>query len=264
MTDGRDRIDSYLDDLFGRLHGDPAECRSMLAEAEAHLRDAAAASVEAGMDEDAAQQAAIDAFGSAEHVARAVDPHPFVAAATAFALAGGWLAAIGFVAVGLSAGIARLLALLTSTQWVYGAPSSYRFAAAQCAHWMLVQPTAGNCRTAAAMEASDDSFLFAVAGSIAGLLVVGLVVLAAFLLRRAASIPRRRVPRPVVWAVGATAFGGAGLALLAAGIGGVVLRGHWGQGLWYVEAAVSLALAAYFCIRLVPAMASTLTPAGRS
>ncbi|MGN6125545.1 MAG: permease prefix domain 1-containing protein [Humibacter sp.] len=256
---GRDRIDAYLDELYSRLRGDPGECRSMLAEAEAHLRDAAEASVAAGMDEDDAQKAAIAAFGSPQHVARAMDRHPVGAAIAAFAVAGGRLAAVGLVAVGLSAGIARLVAALTSTQWVYGAPTTYRFAAAQCSHWLTVQPNATDCSAAAAMENSDDSFIFTMAGVVVGLLLVGIVVAAAVLLRRATRVPRRRVPRTVVFAVGATAFGGAGLALLAGGIGDLVVRGHWGQGLWYVEAAVSLAFAVYFCVRLIAATSRSLT-----
>src|SRR6185437_2919045 len=38
-----DRIDLYLDDMLDRLEGTPAERRRMLNEAEAHLRDSAAA-----------------------------------------------------------------------------------------------------------------------------------------------------------------------------------------------------------------------------
>lgn len=259
----RDRIDGYLDDLFARLRGDPAQCRSILAEAEAHLRDAAAASVQAGMDEDAAQQAAIAAFGSPADVARAADRHPVASAVTAFAIAGGGLAAVGFVAVGLSAAIARLLAALTSTQWVYGAPAAYRFSAAQCAHWLSVQPTATDCSTAAAMENSDDSFMFTMGGVVLGLLVVGAVVAGALLLRRVLRVERRRVPSVVIWAVAATAFGGAGVALLAGGFGNVVARGHWGQGLWYVEGAVALLFAVYFAVRLLTATSRSLVSPAR-
>lgn len=253
-----DRIDLYLDDLYARLQGDPAECRSMLVEAEAHLRDAAAASVAGGMEEDAAQQAAIAAFGTPAQVAHSTVRQPVAAALVAFAIAAARLAAVGFVAIGLSAGIARLLALLTSTQWVYGAPSAYPFTAAQCSHWLSVQPGATDCATAAALENSDDSFLFTITGVIAGLLLASLVIGVALLLRRAAAVPRQRVPRTVVWAVGATAFGGAGIALLAGGFGDVVVRGHWGQGLWYVEGAVALAFAVYFGARLITATTRSL------
>lgn len=255
---GRDPIDEYLDELFTRLRGDSAECRSMLAEAEAHLRDAAAASVKAGMDEEAAQRSAIAAFGPAEQIARSADPHPAVAAITAFVMAGGGLAILGFVAVGLSAIVARIVAALTSTEWVYGAPAGYRFTAAQCTHWLSVQPSAADCTTAAALENSDDSFLFTLAGVIAGLVLVGIAIGLAFLLRRTARIPRRRIPRPVVWAVGATAFGGAGLALLAGGLGDVVVIGHRGQGLWYIEAAIALVLGIYFGIRLIASTTRSL------
>ncbi|GAB3801472.1 hypothetical protein GCM10028798_17470 [Humibacter antri] len=255
---GRDRIDAYLDELFTRLHGDVAECRSMLAEAEAHLRDATAASVQEGIDEDAAQQVAIEAFGSPEHVARSADPHPVAAAVAAFVMAGGGLAVVGFVTIGLSAVIARVVAAFTSTQWVYGAPAGHRFSAAQCAHWLSVQPTAADCSSAAAMENSDDSFQFTIAGVIAGLLVVGIAIGLALFLRRTAPIARRRVPHIVVWAVGATAFGGSGVALLAGGVGDIVVSGLWGQGLWYAEAAIALTVAMYFGARLIAATTRSL------
>jgi hypothetical protein len=177
----------------------------------------------------------------------------------AFVAAGGGLALTGFVAIGLSVAAARVLALITSTSWVYGAPASYTFTAAQCAHWLAVQPTATTCGAAAAMENSDDSSLFSLTGVIAGLILVGLVLAAVALVRRPSATPRRRVPRLVVWAVGATAFGGAGVALIAAGIGGAVVRGHWGQGLWYVEGVVALLFGIYFAIRLIAATSRSLT-----
>ncbi|WP_045878462.1 hypothetical protein [Pseudofrankia sp. DC12] len=43
-------IDEYLDELLARSKGPAAEVRRLLAETEAHLRDAAAAQVVAGLD----------------------------------------------------------------------------------------------------------------------------------------------------------------------------------------------------------------------
>lgn len=235
----------------------------MLAEAEAHLRDATAASVEAGMDEDAAQRAAIAAFGSPSHVARSAERHPVATAIAAFTIAGGGLALVGLVAVGMSAVIARVVAVLTSTQWVYGAPAGLHISAAQCAHWLGVQPSATNCGTAAALENSDDSFLFTLAGVVAGLALIGVAVGGALLVRRTLRVAPRRVPRTVVWAVGATAFGGAGLALLAGGLGDVVALGHRGQGLWYIEGSIALAIGLYFAARLVAATTRSLDLVGR-
>lgn len=247
----RDRIDEYLDELYSRLRGDPAECRSMLAEAEAHLRDAAEASVGAGMEEDAAQQAAIAAFGSPAEVARAAQRHPVATAIIAFLQSGAVLAATGFAAIAIATIGARMLAVVTSTHWVYGAPASFAFPAAKCAHWLAVQPTAASCHAAATLENADDSFLFSLAGAAIGLVLVGLVFAAVALVRRFVRLSRRGVPAMVVWAVGATAFGGAGVALVAAGFANVVVPGHWGQGLWYVQGVVSLVFAAYFGARLV-------------
>jgi len=63
--------DEYLSQLRASLRTRPAETSRILAEAEDHLRESAAAGLRAGMTEAAAQQAAISAFGPVRAVARA-------------------------------------------------------------------------------------------------------------------------------------------------------------------------------------------------
>jgi hypothetical protein len=257
---GGDRIDEYLDALFARLHGRSAESRSMLVEAEAHLRDAAAASVAAGMPEDAAQEAAIAAFGSPAQVAKAAEGRTVGELVLALTRAAVTLCAAGFAAIALATILARVVSFLTSTAWVYGAPGTDRFTAEQCAHWLAVQPGAATCKTAATLEASDDSFLFSLAAAVGGLVLIGLVAVVLLLVRRFGRTPRRRVPPIVVFAIGATAFGGAGAALLVGGAADVALGGQWGQGLWYTQGAVALAFGVYFAARLLVATSHSLTP----
>ena len=63
--------DEYLSQLRASLRARPAETSRILAEAEDHLRESAAAGLRAGMTEAEAQEAAISAFGPVRVVARA-------------------------------------------------------------------------------------------------------------------------------------------------------------------------------------------------
>jgi hypothetical protein len=246
-----DRIDAYLDDMLDRLEGTPAERRRMLNEAEAHLRDSAVALEHEGMDSESAQSAAIAAFGDGPMIAKAANRRSPAALLAAFIRAAAQLAVYGFVAIGVAALLARGLALLTSTQWVYGAPASYRFTAAQCAHWLAVQPGASNCQAAAAMESSDDSSLFILAAAVIGLIVAGVVLGVMRLARRRPLTAASRLPRNVVAAIGATAFLGAGAALVAAGTSHGIARGVWGQGVLYTDGAVALIFGLVFLVRFL-------------
>lgn len=246
-----DRIDTYLDDMIDRLEGTPAERRRMLQEAETHLRDSADAFQRDGMDADSAQAAAIAAFGDAPMIAKASNRRSPAALLAASARAAAQLSICGFAAIGIATLLARGLALVTSTQWVYGAPVGYRFTAAQCAHWLAVQPGASNCSTAAALESSDDSFLFVLAAAVVGLIIAGIILGAMRLARRHTLPGAPRLPRNVVAAIGATAFLGAGAALVAAGAAHGIGRDAWGQGVLYTDGAVALIVGAFFLVRFL-------------
>lgn len=256
-----DRIDAYLDDMLDRLEGTPAERRRMLAEAETHLRDSADAYQRGGLGADAAQAAAIDAFGDAPAIARVANHRRPAELIAACVRAAAQLAVYGFAAIGLATLLARALALVTSTQWVYGAPAGYRFTAAQCAHWLAVQPGASDCSTAAALESSDDSFLFILAAAIVGLVIAGVLLAAMRLARRRPLGASARLPRSVVTAIGATAFLGAGLALLAAGATQGVSRVAWGQGVLYADGVVALIFGVVFLVRFLLTIRPVRTPA---
>jgi hypothetical protein len=246
-----DRIDAYLDDMFDRLEGTSSERRRMLNESETHLRDSAEAFQRTGMDPDAAQSAAIAAFGDAPTIARASNRRRPAELLAAFVRAAAQLGIYGFAAIGAATLLARALALVTSTQWVYGAPAGYRFTAEQCAHWLAVQPSASTCTAAAALESSDDSFLFVLATAIIGLVVAGVVLAAMRLGRRRPLRSSARRPRNVCAAIGATAFLGAGLGLLAAGAAHGVDRVAWGQGVLYTDGVVAVVFGIVFLARFL-------------
>jgi hypothetical protein len=66
-----DLIEQYLDELRRGLRAVPGEAEAILAEAEDHLRETAAAGVAIGMTEREAQEAAISSFGQVRAVTRA-------------------------------------------------------------------------------------------------------------------------------------------------------------------------------------------------
>src|SRR5271170_1749708 len=68
---GSDLIAGYLDQMRGGLRVRAAEAELILAEAEDHLRETAAAGREVGMTEREAQEAAISSFGPVRAVVRA-------------------------------------------------------------------------------------------------------------------------------------------------------------------------------------------------
>jgi hypothetical protein len=82
-----DLISGYLAGLCAGLRVPAAEAELILAEAEDHLRETAAAGREAGMTELEAQQSAIASFGPVRAVARAHRRRPLTAGAAAMA---GW------------------------------------------------------------------------------------------------------------------------------------------------------------------------------
>lgn len=269
-----DPIDTYLDDLLGRLRGPAATVRRTLTEAESHLRDTADAELASDpeLTPVAAQHRALERFGTAGTVARAANRDgtgahlgALLAALTGSALR---MVAIGFCAVALAAVGARTLAAVTSVGFVYGLPAGTATVAAKCAHWLSVQPTAANCVQAATLENASDSFQLYLGGALIGLGVLSIIAGVAWLIRRGTnarrttqqSSPRQpnamraRLPQTLVPVVGTTIFGGVGVVLLASAVTNLAVLGLWGRGQWYVEAVISLAIAAVYLVLFLRAL----------
>jgi hypothetical protein len=91
----RDLIEDYLAELRGGLRTAPARTAEIVAEAEDHLRESAAARRAGGVGEEAAQRAAITAFGPVKQVIRGHRPplstYAAAAALQACLLLGGYL-----------------------------------------------------------------------------------------------------------------------------------------------------------------------------
>ncbi|MGI8613662.1 MAG: permease prefix domain 1-containing protein [Nocardioidaceae bacterium] len=257
MNTDQDLVERYLDDLTSRLRGSASHVRRVVAESEAHLRDAVEANLAAGMDVEDAEGAALRSFGTAAQVAVAVNRADWSTARGPVLWAGAGvllrLAAAGMVVIGVSAGAARLVAALTSTQTIFGLPSGVRMPAASCAHWLAVQPGATSCQQAATLEASGDLTLSLGLIGVLGVLLVGLIAL----LHRL-SPERAPVLPPVLGpAIGAAVFGAAATGLAALAGSDAVLYAAWGSGLWWTMSVCSLGAALVAARLLVRAIAST-------
>jgi hypothetical protein len=243
MSQNEEDLEGYLDELSRRLHGSGDEVRRVLIESEAHLRDSIDAGVAAGLEERAAARSALDRFGTAAQVAEAANKAFWDATRWSVygAVAGMlvFLAAAGMIVVGVSAGVASLVASLTSTHAVFGLPAAVQMPAESCAHWLAVQPGTITCQQAGTLEAADD-----LTRSMALVGILGVILLAAYGIVRRRGRGRARVLPPVLApAVGTSVFGSAAVGFAALAAGNAVLFMTWGAGLWWTLAGCS-ALAA--------------------
>jgi hypothetical protein len=239
-----DLIDEYLDVLFTRLRTKPRNARRILAEAEDHLREAAAEGLAAGLSEREAQEQAISSFGSVRAVVRAHDRRPgrfpLVAMARDLVMSGWMLGGLGLVAVGISGLVASAMNDLFGRRFVGGAPAAAGFPAAACRHFLAVQPAARSCAQAAMLENSHDAVALRVLAGIAGLVLM----LAYYLTRRDRS--RSVLPEGFVPAVAVSVFGAAGLGLAWLSASNAVVGRSTGPGFFLSGAIVALAVAAFY------------------
>jgi hypothetical protein len=222
VSDPRDLIEAYLNDLRARLELAPEESELVVAEAEDHLRETAACGRASGMTEHEAQLAAISAFGSVTAVVRAHASRPagFCRGRTPAAILGdlilaGWkLAGIGLIAVGISGLVVLLMNLAFGRALTGQAPVGVSFRKADCAYWMSMWPGAHTCATAHMLEASSDAVVLRVAAGVMGAALLVLYSIVRY-------VQRQRGRGPVVVlagyfqlvAAGVFSVGALGLAL---------------------------------------------------
>jgi hypothetical protein len=248
MNDGP--IDDYLDNLFLALRKSaPRDARSMLNEAEAHLRDAADEGGRAGLDAYGAEAEAVRRFGEARLVAladRSRDRFWLVRGTFVSAWA---LGAWGAVAVGMSGVVAGVMRLAGATNKILAGPwPTSGITASDCGRWLSIYPHASSCAQAAMADWANETVAYRVA-----LGILGLVALAALWLARRRALPRHRwaqLPPTVLDTIGTTLFGASGASLAALGIDALVVGSGVGSGKWLSAAPVALAAAAVFGIRL--------------
>lgn len=228
-------IEDYLDSLYPRLPRNPSRARRVLAETEAHLRDAADAAVAAGAERADAERAAVARFGTPTTVA----PPP--GARTVTAALGGLgmrLLSIGLLAVGASGLLALGMNAILGRSFVGGIAT--RASAATCRHVLAVQPSAHSCARALTLENADDAVSLRI---LAGL--IGMLLLAAGLgwrhyRGRAAAM---LVPPLASSAVGAAVFGSAAAVLIGESVSLASAGGRSGVGYYLSGGLAALAVA---------------------
>jgi hypothetical protein len=246
-------IESYLDELVAGLSTrQPRELRHLVVEAEAHLRDDAAAGMAAGLSGHAAELAALERFGAASELAVAERRRlvtPLWALARQFVLTAVVLGAVGAMAVGasgvLSAGIERV-----AGSRVVAAPSSGRlFAASDCARWLGLDPAAHSCRAAATADWVNEVVWYRLALGLLGALALTVFVVA----RRRSSRVRgwALLPPAISDTIAATLFCVGGVWTLGLGIDAIAVSSGDGSGQWLSAAVVALIAAGGFGIRLI-------------
>lgn len=253
IDDADSPIEGYLDCLLTELlPGSPRHVRHLLAETEAHLRDAAADAASRGLTDSEAEREAVELFGPAAQLAgeeRRRRPTPLRALARQFLSSGLLLGAVGGLAVGASGVLAAGLWVVGGSRFIIDVAPGRTLAASDCARWLAGYPRAHSCAQAAiadwAYETVGYRLVVGVLGAVAMMMFVAL--------RRRWTRAHRwtALPSTVVDTLATTLFGLSGVWLLGLGIDAVVVNAGHGAGQWLSAAPVAMMMTAVFCMRLV-------------
>jgi hypothetical protein len=249
-----DQIEGYLDQLLGHLRGSAHDVRRILAEAEEHLRDAAAELEAAGASEEEAQRRAIERFGNPRTVARRFSarlaPVPPAAAAAELARVAVPLGGVALVAIGASGLVAELLGRLLGAGFVAGDQAGVTYTPRRCAEFLEYFPDAGGCEQAAALHHWGEVVEYRVAVGVLGLLVLG-----AFLAWRRGQGGRPpaylgTLPDGFAATVATSLYGVAAAVLALEGLDALLVADGDGAGQWLSGAVVALAMAVLYGVSL--------------
>lgn len=242
-------IDDFLDELLSRLRGAPSDVRRILQETQAHLDDAVAAGITEGLSRSDAERRAVEQFGPARALARECNRSAPGAANPLRVLMQQLvaLAIVGMISIGVSGLLAIAMIVVAGKRFVFGDAPGTTYSAADCQHWLAVQPQAHTCAQAALAEAVADGLLQRIAVG-----VLGLLLLAAWWAgrRRIAATVRQCLTSPFAALVGTGAFGSAAGFLIGMAIDATSLQAGNGAGRWLSGGIVALVAAAIFGIVL--------------
>jgi hypothetical protein len=245
-------VEDHLDALLVALDGPPRQVRAQLAEAEAHLWDATAEGVAEGLDRVEAERRAVARFGPVSLVAEGEAARGAVSLselAHQSVSSGLGLAAIGGIAIGISAVITWVMGAVWGDRFVATDPGPSALTASNCARW-LAGTHALTCRQAAIGDWAHDTVLVRAAAG-----VVGLAALAGWFAWRRWTTARRGRPAALApWlvdALAAAAFGVATVWLVSLGVDAFNVDAGHGAGQWLGAAPVALVLAVVFGLRLL-------------
>jgi hypothetical protein len=240
-----DPIESYLDRLLVTLPGSPRVVRHALAEAEAHLLDAAAAAEADGMSEAAARRHAVELFGPvsvmAGHPARLqVTP----ALRRRLILGVLLIGSVGGLAVGLAGALARIIQAGWGNSAIATPFPSGSYSAGDCARWLAHYPSTHDCVTAMTADHAADFLRNA-----AGCGVIGVLAAVAYVvLRRRWAGPSvsRALPRATESVVGVVAALGVAVVLGGQGVDAIMVTRGNGAGAPFALATAACVAALFF------------------
>jgi hypothetical protein len=241
-------VEDYLDRLLLTLSGSPRHVRHTLAEVDAHLHDAVAEGVAAGLSEPDAQAAAVARIGPLHAVTgrTALFSRP-AALIRRITLSGSFVGGVALVAFGISGAISWLLAAVRGGTFVTAPFPPGSYSQADCARWLAADPGTRSCLQAMTYDHVGDILLSSLAAG-----VVGLMILLAFWWMR-----RRWQDRATLTALpaGSAEAVGAVLALLVmvftlgTAIDAEMVQRGVGAGQPFSLAAAALGAAAFFGLR---------------
>jgi hypothetical protein len=250
LPDHESPIEQYLDELYERLTGPAHRARRVLAEAEAHLRDFADARIAEGVESFDAEQQAVAAFGpvqgfaaSCNRISRRERTMAFVRELRTPAIL---LVGVGFLTIGVSGLLDRLLVSAFGSQFVFGDPPGTTYAASDCKYWLSIHPHAGSCTKAYLAEAVADGVSQRLVIGLVGIVVMG--ALFWWSGRRGRPVGRASTMTTTVMAA---VFGTAGVLLIGYGVDRAAVFGAYGPGQFVSDGAVSLFVAVLALIALV-------------
>jgi len=244
-----DPVEEYLDRLLVTVPGSPRQVRHTLAEVEAHLRDAVAEGIAAGLPEEEAEAAAVQRIGPVHAVTgvAAAFTRPTAALARRVVLAAALVAGIALVAVGISGLVAWLLVVVRGDQFLTAPWGPGTYTAADCARWMAADP-GHNCVAAMLDDHVGDILLQRMAAGVLGVLALaGYAVLRRRWRDRATMTA---LPAGSAEAVGAFLALLATLGMIAAAVDLEITQRGAGAGQPFSLAAGALLATVFFAILL--------------
>ncbi|HEY6277566.1 MAG TPA: hypothetical protein VIX86_14665 [Streptosporangiaceae bacterium] len=167
-----DVIEDYLDRLLVSLTGSPRQIRHTLAEVEAHLRDAVAEGIAAGLPEQTAQVQALERIGPVHPAGGppSILARPPAALIRRLVLTGALIGSAGLLAVG-GAGLAgRLLQAARGNLFMTAPWPPGTYTQADCARWLAGDPGTRSCVTAMLADHAGDFLLQATAAGLLGVI----------------------------------------------------------------------------------------------
>ncbi len=176
-----DLIEEYLDRLLVSLSGSPRQVRHTLAEVEAHLRDAVAEGIAAGLPEGQAQEQALERIGPMHMVTGrpAILARPSSALLRRLVLTAALVGGAGLAAIGVAGIVGRFLHAAKGDLFMTAPFPPGTYTQADCARWLAGDPGTHSCVTAMLADHVGDFFL-----QTDGSALLGLLGLAAFFILR--------------------------------------------------------------------------------